>query len=98
MDWVLDMAERWVRILSAAGGGRTPLDEAVHQIAAIGEIPAQKGSSGRLKRSSATPAEASTATVLSRQLIAGVLVSDLMIDRLCALAGQTRASPGAAVR
>jgi hypothetical protein len=34
--------------------------------------------------------EASAVTVLCRQLIAGVLVSDLMMDQHCALAGQTR--------
>jgi hypothetical protein len=90
MDWVQDMTARWVRILSAAGGGRTPLDEAVDQINATGEAPEKKSKFGRLKRNAIAPAEASAVTVLCRQLIAGVLVSDLMIDQLCTLAGQTR--------
>jgi hypothetical protein len=96
MDWVQDMTARWVRIMSAAGGGSTPLDEAVHQISEIGGTPGKsgtpgkKGRFGRLQRNSAVPAEASAVTVLSRQLIAGVLVTDLIIDELCALSGQTR--------
>jgi len=90
MDWVQDMTARWVRIMSAAGGGGTPLDEAVRQISEMGGTPAKKGSLGRLKRNAAASAEASAVTVLCRQLIAGVLVSDLMIDWLCVLAGQTR--------
>lgn len=90
MDWVQDMTARWVRIMSAAGGGSTPLDEAVHQISEIGGTPEKKGRFGRPKRNSAAPAEASAVTVLSRQLIAGVLVTDLIIDQLCALSGQTR--------
>lgn len=89
MDWVRDMTARWVRIMSAAGGG-TPLDEAVRQISAICGAPGRKGGSGRLRRYAAVPAESSAVTVLCRQLIAGVLVSDLLIDRLCASAGQTR--------
>jgi hypothetical protein len=36
MDWVQDMTARWVRIMNTAGGGRTPLDEAVRQISEIG--------------------------------------------------------------
>jgi hypothetical protein len=52
--------------------------------------PGKKGGLGRLKRNAAAPAEAYTVTVLCRQLIAGVLVSDWMIGQLCALAGQTR--------
>lgn len=90
MDWVQDMTARWMRILGAAGGGRTPLDEAVHQISVIGETQAKKGGFGRLKRNGVTPVEASTVTVLCRQLIAGVIMSDLMIERLCALSGQAR--------
>ena len=35
-------------------------------------------------------AEAAVLIVLSRQLIAGVLVSDAMLERLCTLARQTR--------
>jgi hypothetical protein len=90
MDWVQDMTARWIRILSAAGSGRTPLDEAVDQISAIGEKPGKKGGFGRLRRNAVAPVEASAVTVLCRQLIAGVLVSDLMIDQLCTLAGRTR--------
>lgn len=90
MDWVQDMTARWVRIMSAAGDGRTPLDEAVQVISAIGETPGKKGRFGRLKRNAAAPPEASAVTVLCRQLIAGVLVSDVLLDRLCAAAGQTR--------
>jgi hypothetical protein len=90
MDWVHDMTARWVRIMSAGGDGRTPLDEAIHQISAIGEAHSKKGRFGKAKRNAAAPAEASAVTVLCRQLIAGVLVSDLMIDRLCAVEGQSR--------
>ena len=32
MEWVQDMAERWVRIMSASGDGSTPLDEAVRRL------------------------------------------------------------------
>lgn len=90
MDWVQDMTARWMRILSAAGSSRTALDEAVHQISTISEAPAKKSGFGRLKRNVAAPAEASAVTVLSRQLIASVILSDLMIDQLCALSGQSR--------
>jgi hypothetical protein len=90
MDWVQDMTARWMRILGEAGGGRTPLDEAVHQISTISVLPAKKGGFGRLKRNAVAPAEASAVTVLCRQLVAGVMISDLMIDQLCTLSGQTR--------
>lgn len=90
MNWMQDMTARWVRILSAAGGGSTPLDEAVRQISEIGGTPGKKGRFSGLKRNAAAPAEASAVTVLSRQLIAGVVVTNLMMDELCALAGQTR--------
>jgi hypothetical protein len=90
MDWVQDMTARWVRIMSAAGSGSTPLDEVVREVSQIGGMPGKKGVLGRLKRNDATQAEASAVTVLCRQLIAGVLVSDLMVDQLCVLAGQTR--------
>jgi hypothetical protein len=44
MDWVQDATARWMRIMSAApSGGRTPLDEAVRQVNAIGDTPAKKG-------------------------------------------------------
>ena len=85
MDWMSDMTARWIRILSAHDGGRTPLDEAVDQVAAISGPATVKKS--RFKRDAGSPA---AATAASRQLIAGVLVSDLMLDRLVALAGQTR--------
>jgi hypothetical protein len=90
MTWVQDMTARWVRIMSAAGGGSTPLDEAVREINAIGETHGKKNRLGGLKRNAPASAEATAVTVLSRQLIAGVLISDLMIDRLCALTGQSR--------
>lgn len=90
MDWVPDMTARWMRILGAAGGGSTPLDEAVQQINEIGGAPGKKSRLAGLKRNTAAPAEASAVTTLSRQLIVGVLVSDLLIDRLGALTGQTR--------
>ena len=90
MDWVQDMTARWVRIMTAAGAGGTPLDEAVQQVSQIGGTPGKKGLLGRLNWNDATAAEAAALTVLSRQLIAGVLVSDLMIDQLCTLTGQTR--------
>ena len=90
MDWVQDMTARWVRIMSAAGADGTPLDEAVQQVSQIGGTPGKKGLLGRPKGNDAAVAERSALTVLSRQLIAGVLVSDLMIDQLCTLTGQTR--------
>lgn len=91
MDWVQDMAARWMRILGAAGDGRTPLDEAVRQLTVISETPGGKGGFGRRRRGAVAAAETSDAvTVLSRQLIAGVLISDLMIDKWCALTGQSR--------
>jgi hypothetical protein len=97
MDWVQDMTARWIRIMSAAGEGGTPLDEAVRQINAIADTPAKKGGLGwrRGKGASAASApapgdDASAVTVLCRQLIAGVLVSDIAITRLCMLEGQTR--------
>jgi hypothetical protein len=90
MDWVQDMATRWVRIIGAAGDdGRTPLDEAVQRINALGETSAKKSGFGRRKRDAADPGEVPARTALCRQLIAGVLISDVLIDRLCAL-GQTR--------
>jgi hypothetical protein len=88
MEWVQDMTARWVRILSATGEDRTPLDEAVQEISAIGGAPPKAGF--RLRRRAADPAEAPAITVLSRQVIVGVLVSDLMLDRLCAAVGQSR--------
>jgi hypothetical protein len=91
MDWVQDMTARWVRILGAAGGGDTPLEEAVRQISRIGGASGKKkGVLSRLQRDAATPAEARAVTVLCRQLIAGVLFGDLMADRLCALTGESR--------
>ena len=90
VDWVQDMTAGWVRILSAAGGGGTALDEAVDQISSIGQASRKAGRFGRLRRNAADPAGAPAVTVLCRQLIAGVLVSDLLIGRLCLLAGQTR--------
>ena len=90
MDWVQDMTARWMRILSAAGGGDTPLEEAVRQISRIVGTPGKKkGVLGRRQRNAAA-AEDLAVTVLCRQLIAGVLVADLMADRLCALTGQSR--------
>jgi hypothetical protein len=91
MDWVQDMTASWMRIMSAASsGGGTPLDEAVRQISAIGGTPAKKdGGPGWRKRKTVTE-DASAVTGLSRQLIAGVLVSDMAIARLCALEGVSR--------
>jgi hypothetical protein len=93
MDWVQDMTARWVRIMTAASaGGGTPLDEALRQISAIGD--AKKGGPGWLRRkgaaASAAVEEASAVTVLCRQLIAGVLVSDMAIARLCTLENRSR--------
>jgi hypothetical protein len=93
MDWVQDMTARWLRILTAADGGGTPLDEAVRQISAIADTSAKKGRPGRpgrLRRHAAAAEDASTVTVLCRQLIAGVLVSDMAIARLCSIEGQSR--------
>jgi hypothetical protein len=93
MDWVQDMTTRWMRIMSATGEVGTPLDEAVRQINAIADAPAKKGGLGWRRNRGASgsdSASASVVTVLCRQLIAGVLVSDLAITRLCMLEGQTR--------
>jgi hypothetical protein len=93
MDWVQDMTARWMRIMAAADGGGTPLDEAVRQISAIADAPAKKGRAGRpglLKRHDTAAEDASAVTVLCRQLIAGVLVSDMAIARLCSIQGQSR--------
>jgi hypothetical protein len=91
MDWVQDMTADWVRILSAAGGDDTPVEEAVRQISRIGGAPGnKKGVLGRLQGKAATQAEALAVRVLCRQLIAGVLVGDLMAAQLCALTGQSR--------
>jgi len=90
MDWVQDMTARWMRIMSADGGGGTPLDEAVRQVSEIGGTPGKQDGTGWRKRKAAPPDEASAITVLCRQLIAGVLVSDLLIDQLCAQTGEDR--------
>jgi len=90
MDWVQDMTARWIRVMSAADSGRTPLDEAVRQISALADEPAKKGRSGWLRRNSPAAEDASAVTVLCRQLIAGVLVSDIAIARLCALESRSR--------
>lgn len=90
MDWVQDMTARWVRILSAAGDRRTPLDEAVDQINSISGTQQSNAKLGRLKRAGGASAEATAATVLCRLLVAGVLVGDSALDQLCGLRGQTR--------
>jgi len=90
MDWVQDMTARWVRIMSAADSGRTPVDEAVRQISAIADTPAKEGRPGLFRRNSPAAEDTSAVTVLSRQLIAGVLVSDIAIARLCALENRSR--------
>jgi hypothetical protein len=90
MDWVQDMTARWVRIMSAADSGRTPVDEAVRQISAIAETPAKEGRPGLFRRNSPAAEDTSAVTALSRQLIAGVLVSDSAIARLCALENRSR--------
>lgn len=90
MDWVQDMTARWMRIMAATGEVGTPLDEAVRQISAIGDAPAKKGGPRWLRRKTVADQDASAVTVLSRQLIAGVLVSDMAIARLCALESRNR--------
>jgi hypothetical protein len=90
MEWVQDMTARWMRIMSAADSGLTPLDEAVRQLSAIADMPAKTGRSGWLGRNSPAAEDASAVTVLCRQLIAGVLVSDIAIARLCALESRSR--------
>jgi hypothetical protein len=90
MDWLQDMITRWVRIISAAGAGTMPLDEAVRQVSAFDAAAGKKAGLGRLKRNAGPADEAPAVTVLCRQLIAGVLISDLLIERVCELAGQTR--------
>jgi hypothetical protein len=88
MDWAQDMTARWLQIMSEAGDRRTPLDEAVDQINSISGAPRNKPRLGRQKSAGDTAAAAVTA--LSRLLIVGVLVSDMVLDKLCALSGQTR--------
>lgn len=88
MDWLRDMTARWMKILGAAGVASTPLDEAVRQISAINGAAGTPGRRGRARRKAAD--DEVTVTALCRQLVAGVLISDVMIGRLCALAGQTR--------
>lgn len=90
MNWVQDMTARWVRILTASSDDSTPLDEAVRQISAIGGTAGKTGPLRRLKQNAPASAEASAVTTLSRQLVAGVLVGDFMLDRLCELTGQSR--------
>jgi hypothetical protein len=91
MDWVQDMTARWMRIMNAASsGGGTPLDEAVRQISAIGDTPSKKGGGPGWRKRKAVTQDASAVTALSRQLIAGVLVSDMAIARLCAVEGVGR--------
>lgn len=91
MEWVQDMAERWVRIMSASGDGSTPLDEAVRRLSPVGSSPSTKGGRiSRRKTRAAAEAETSAVTTLCRQLIAGVLVSDLVIERLSVLESQSR--------
>jgi hypothetical protein len=93
MDWVQDMTARWMRIMSATGDGGTPLDEAVRQINAIADSPTKKGGLGWRRRKGAASApddDPAAVTVLCRQLIAGVLVSDIAITRLSVLSGETR--------
>lgn len=87
MNWVQEMTAGWVRILSAAGDRNAPLDEAVHQISGIG---GKGGPFRRLRQNAPASAQASAVTVLSRQLIAAVLVSDVMLGRLCEMTGQSR--------
>jgi hypothetical protein len=93
MDWAQDMTARWLRIMSAAGPGGMPLDEAVHQLGEISQInqPTGKRSRfGRHGRTGDTLPEAALVMALSRQLIAGVLVSNALIDQLAAATGQDR--------
>lgn len=56
----------------------------------IAGTPAKKGWFRSLARDARGAAAASAVTVLSRQLVAGVLVSDLMLGRVCAQAAQSR--------
>ena len=90
VDWVKDMTARWVRILGAAGEGRTALDEAVEQVSAIGGRSGKKGRWRRLTQRGDDSAETAAVTVLSRQLVAGVLLTDMLLERLCAQTRQTR--------
>jgi hypothetical protein len=87
MSWVQEMTARWVQILSAEGDRDAPLDEAVRQISGIG---GKGGRFRRLRQSALASARASAVTVLSRQLVAAVLVNDVMLVRLCEATGQSR--------
>ncbi len=92
MDWLQDMTARWMRVMSAGDSGRTPPDEAVRQISVIAEDPAvaKKGRPGLFRRNAVAAEDPSAITVLCRQLIAGVLVSDVAVARLCALENRSR--------
>lgn len=94
MEWVRDMTARWAAILRASDsdphGGGIPLDEAVRQINAISPGPPPSGfGRGRRKRQPEAP-PVPAVTVLCRQLVTGVLVSDLLLGRVCELTGQSR--------
>ena len=95
MDWVEDMTARWVRILSTEDGAGTALDEAVRQLNATLEVPVSARAPGRRKRGAAPPpepaADPAAVTALCRQLVAGVLVSDLLLAEVGAVTGRTRA-------
>jgi hypothetical protein len=91
MDWVQDMTARWMRVMSAGDSGRTPPDEAVRQISAIADpAVAKKGRPGLFRRNAVAAEDPSAITVLCRQLIAGMVVSDVAVARLCALENRSR--------
>lgn len=87
MSWVQEMTARWVRILSAPGGRNAPLDEAVRQISDIG---GKGGPFRRRGQNAPASARGAAVTALSRQLVAAVLVSDVMLGRLRETTGQSR--------
>jgi hypothetical protein len=91
MDWVADMTARWVRILRTADGDGTPLDEALRQLDPVFVAPASGRAPGRRKRGASPAADPAAVTALSRQLVVGVLLGDLMLEEVCAVTGRTRA-------
>lgn len=89
VEWARDMTERWMRILRAGDGDGTPLDEAVAQVNEIVAVPPPRRSGFGFGRREPPP-DPTVVTVLCRQLVTGVLVSDLLMDRVRELTGQSR--------
>jgi hypothetical protein len=95
----LDEAVRQLNTLFEAPASEAPASEAPASGVPASGVPASGRAFGRRKRGAESPAAtaavtssagAAAATALSRQLVVGVLVSDLMLDEVCAVTGRTR--------